>query len=178
MIFLLRITFHLGRAKEVVRGGMGGESLNEGYFCKIPIIKQDTNFITQSLVRQTSNTTIAITMPKNLYAGIFKWFWAVLPGQKQLSLYIFNEQYASKLSALKIVESALNELKMYSCKLKMVYWKLKTFYWKMKMYSWKLKMVVLFSYGKVKDKNVFNKDQISSGEGKRKGQEGGMGENP
>ena len=32
---------------EGVRGGYGEESLNEGYFCKIPIIKQDTNFISQ-----------------------------------------------------------------------------------------------------------------------------------
>ena len=73
---------------------------------------------------------------------------------------------ASKLPAFKIVESThmaqLKKLKMYSWKWKMVYWKLKT-------YSWKLKMVVLFSYGKVKDKDVFNKDQISSGEEKRKG---------
>ena len=28
--------------------GMGEEYLNEGYFCKIPIIKQDTNFISQT----------------------------------------------------------------------------------------------------------------------------------
>ena len=51
-------------------------------------------------------------------------------------------------------------------------------YWKLKMYSWKLKMVILFSYGMVKDKDIFNKDQISSEEGKRKGSEVGMGENP
>ena len=29
-------------------------------------------------------------------------------------------------------------------------------------------LIVYFSYGKVKDKDVFNKDQISYGEGKRK----------
>ena len=35
---------------------MGGEAKNEGYFCNIPIIKRDTNFISQNLlVRQTSN---------------------------------------------------------------------------------------------------------------------------
>ena len=28
--------------------GYGGEFLNEGYFCKIPIIKHDTNFISQT----------------------------------------------------------------------------------------------------------------------------------
>ena len=48
MFFLIRIKYHLGGQKERVRGGMGGESLNEGYFCKIPIIKQDTNFISQT----------------------------------------------------------------------------------------------------------------------------------
>ena len=36
-------------------------------------------------------TTIAISIPKNLYAWTCKWFWAVLPGQKQLSLCIFKE---------------------------------------------------------------------------------------
>ena len=35
--------------KEEIRGGMEGEALNEGYFCKIPIIKQDTNFISQTV---------------------------------------------------------------------------------------------------------------------------------
>ena len=69
---------------------MGGESLYEGYVCKIPITKQDTNFISQTFGQKFLTTTIAIGMPKNLYARIFKWFWAVLPGQKQLSLYIFK----------------------------------------------------------------------------------------
>ena len=35
-----------GEDKGGVRGGMR-EAQNEGYFCKIPIIKQDTNFISQ-----------------------------------------------------------------------------------------------------------------------------------
>ena len=43
--FLIRIKFHLEREKERGKRGYGGESLNEGYFCKIPIVKQDTNFI-------------------------------------------------------------------------------------------------------------------------------------
>ena len=41
----IRIKFHLGRAKGRGRRGNGGEAQNEGYFCKIPIIQQDTNFI-------------------------------------------------------------------------------------------------------------------------------------
>ena len=48
MVFLIRIKFHLGRAKGRGKRGYRGESLNEGYFCKIPIIKQDTNFILQT----------------------------------------------------------------------------------------------------------------------------------
>ena len=44
-------------------------------------------------------------MPKNLYAGIFKWLWAVLPGQKKL--YIFKEKkYDFQIVCFKIVESA------------------------------------------------------------------------
>ena len=35
-------------------GGMGGESQNEGYICEIPIIKHNTNFISQ-IFGQTSN---------------------------------------------------------------------------------------------------------------------------
>ena len=52
-IFWIRIKFHLGRSKGKVRGSIGGEAQNEGYFCEIPIIKQDTNFISQT-VSQTN----------------------------------------------------------------------------------------------------------------------------
>ena len=34
--------------KEGVRGRYVGEALNEGYVCKITIIKQDTNFTSQA----------------------------------------------------------------------------------------------------------------------------------
>ena len=47
-VFLIGIKFHLGRAKGRGKRWYGGESLNEGYFCKIPIIKQNTNFISQT----------------------------------------------------------------------------------------------------------------------------------
>ena len=36
-------------------------------------------------------TSIAISMPKRLQVGIFKWFWAVLPGQKQLCAFFRNK---------------------------------------------------------------------------------------
>ena len=73
-------------------GGMG-RSQNEGYFCKIPIIKQDTNFIylTNFWLDKHLTTTIAIGMPKNLYTVIFKWFWSLLPGQKQLCVFLKNK---------------------------------------------------------------------------------------
>ena len=44
----IKIKFHLGRAKGRIRGVVGEEAQNEGYFCKIPIIKQDTCFISQT----------------------------------------------------------------------------------------------------------------------------------
>ena len=40
--------FRLDRQKKGVQGGYGGEAQNQGYFCKIPIIKQDTNFTSQT----------------------------------------------------------------------------------------------------------------------------------
>ena len=47
--FGIRIKFHLGREKGRGKRGYGGEALNEGYFYKIPIIKQDINFISQTV---------------------------------------------------------------------------------------------------------------------------------
>ena len=41
----IRIKFHLGMTKGK---GYEGEAQNEGYFCKIPIIQQDINFISQT----------------------------------------------------------------------------------------------------------------------------------
>ena len=47
-MFLIRIKFHLGRANKRGKRGYGGEFPNEGYFCKIPTIKQDANFTSQT----------------------------------------------------------------------------------------------------------------------------------
>ena len=47
-VFLIRIKFHLERTKGRGKRGYGEECLNGGYICKIPIIKQDTNFISQT----------------------------------------------------------------------------------------------------------------------------------
>ena len=45
----IRIKFHLGREEGRGKREYGGKAQNEGYFCKIPIIKQDTNFISQTV---------------------------------------------------------------------------------------------------------------------------------
>ena len=39
----------MGRVKGRGKSGVWGEAKNKGYFCKIPIIKQDINFIPQSV---------------------------------------------------------------------------------------------------------------------------------
>ena len=51
-LFGIRIKFHLGRTKGRGKGGIE-RSPKYGFFCKIPIIKQDTNFISQ-IVHQTN----------------------------------------------------------------------------------------------------------------------------
>ena len=55
-----------------VRGGNGGESLNEGYFCKFQLLSKVQTLSHKHLLRQMSNTSIAIGMPQNLHAGIVK----------------------------------------------------------------------------------------------------------
>ena len=64
----------MGRAKgRGKRGVLGGESLNEDYFCKIPIIKQYTKlYLTNFWSDKLLTTTIANSMPTNLQAEIFK----------------------------------------------------------------------------------------------------------
>ena len=84
----IRIKFHWG-AKGRGNREYGGRSSKKGYFCNIPIFKQDTNFISKLLLRQTCNhhhwDQHAQKIP---HAGTFKWFSAVLPGQKQLCVFV------------------------------------------------------------------------------------------
>ena len=42
-------------------------------------------------------TTIVISTSKKLNVQTFKWFWAVLPGQKQLCFYIVKEKYGFQI---------------------------------------------------------------------------------
>ena len=45
MMFFNKDQISFGEVGRKGKRGYGGEALNEGYFYKIPIIKQDTNFI-------------------------------------------------------------------------------------------------------------------------------------
>ena len=90
----IRIKIHLGRPKGRGKRENGGRSPKWGgvfFFCKIPFIKQYTNFISHCSSDKLLTTTIAIDMPENLCAKTLKWFWAVLPGQKQFCVFLRNK---------------------------------------------------------------------------------------
>ena len=78
-------------------------------------------------------------MPKNLHAGIFKWFWAVLSGQNNFVCIFLKNKYGFQIVCFKkIVESAhMPELK----KTKDILLKTKDGLLKTETYSWKLKTV-------------------------------------
>ena len=59
-----------GQGKRKGRG-MGGEA-QKGVSGKIPIIKQDTNYLTNCWSDKLLITTIGIGMPKKYYAGTVK----------------------------------------------------------------------------------------------------------
>ena len=61
----------LGRAKGRGKRGYGGESINEVIFPKFPLLSKIQS-LSQKLLVKILTTTIAINMPNNLYAGIFK----------------------------------------------------------------------------------------------------------
>ena len=101
---------------------MGEKSPNEGYFCKIPIIKKDTNFISQTF-GQTNflPQTLQLAYPKTCGQGFssdFEQFYLV----KSNFVYFIKTNMASKLFALKIVELAhmleFKKLKMFILKTK------------------------------------------------------------
>ena len=68
-------------AKRRGKRGYGGESLNEDYFCKIPIIKVRYKFyLTRFSLDKLLTTTIAIGMPKTYmqrFSSDFEQFFLV-----------------------------------------------------------------------------------------------------
>ena len=83
--------FHLGGQKKGVRGCMGEKPKMRVICAKILLLSKIQIYLTNCCSGNLLITTIAIGMPKNFNAGIFKWFWAVLPGKKT-TLCIFKEQ--------------------------------------------------------------------------------------
>ena len=84
------IKFQLGRAKERAEREVWGEKPKmRVIFAKFPLLSKIQILSHKLLVRETSNHHQWNWHAKNLKAGIFKWFWAVFPGQKQLGFLYF-----------------------------------------------------------------------------------------
>ena len=87
----IRIKFHLGRAKGRVNGGMR-ETPNWVFFLQNSHYKVRYKlYLTNCWSDKLLTTTIVISTSKQLNVQTFKWFWAVLPGQKQLCVF-FKKQ--------------------------------------------------------------------------------------
>ena len=67
----IRIKFHWGGQKERIRGGMGEKPKMSIIFAKFPLLSKIQTLSHKHLVKLLT-ITIAIGMPKNLYAGISK----------------------------------------------------------------------------------------------------------
>ena len=91
----IKIKFHLGRTQGRGKRRYGGEAQNEVcFFLQNSLIKQDARYklhLTNCCLDKLLITTTMISMPKNLNARTLKWFWVVLPGQKQLCVFLRNK---------------------------------------------------------------------------------------
>ena len=58
-----------GRAKGRGKRVYGGEAQNEGYFCKIPIIQQDINFISQTFGQTNFSPPLQSACPQTYMQG-------------------------------------------------------------------------------------------------------------
>ena len=86
--------------KEGVRGSMGEKPKMRVTFAKIPLLSKIQIYLTNCCSGNLLITTIAIGMPKNFNAGIFKWFWEVLPGvflRNKYGFQIWNAMEKNKL---------------------------------------------------------------------------------
>ena len=69
----IRITFHLGKVKARGKKGVWGERTKMMViFARFLLISKIQTLSHKFLVRQTYNHHIAVGMPKNPFAGIFK----------------------------------------------------------------------------------------------------------
>ena len=100
MLFVLfgyRIKHHLGRAKGRGNGGMR-ETPNQGFFLQNSHYKVRYKlYLTNCWSDKLLTTTTVISTSKKLNVQTFKWFWAVLPGQKQLCFCTVKEKYGFQI---------------------------------------------------------------------------------
>ena len=89
--FWIRVKFHLGREKRRGKRGIWERSPKmRVIFAKFPLLSKIQTLSCEHLVRQTSNHHHCNCMAKHLHVRIFKCFQAVLPGQKQLCVFLRN----------------------------------------------------------------------------------------
>ena len=96
----IRIKFHLGKIKEGVRGSMGRSPKWGVFFAKFQLLSKIQTLSQKLFIRQTSNHHHCNQHAQNLHAGTFRWFWAVLPGHKQLCLCILRNKYGFQIQKL------------------------------------------------------------------------------
>ena len=89
-IFGISIIFNLKRAKGMVREGYGGEGKNEVLFfvAKFPLLIKIQTLSHKLLVRQTSNHHHCNQHAQKHKCQDFQSFSAVLPGQKQICVFL------------------------------------------------------------------------------------------
>ena len=94
------IKHHLERAKGRVNGGMR-KTPNQAFFLQNSHYKVRYKlYLTNCWSDKLLTTTIVISTSKKLNVQTFKWFWAVLPGQKQLCFYIVKEKFGFQIEML------------------------------------------------------------------------------
>ena len=85
-ISLLIVLFSYGKVKDIF-----GPRIKYHYKVRYKL------YLTNCWSDKLLTTTIVISMPKNLYARTFKWFQAVLPGQKRFVCIYLRNKYDSKI---------------------------------------------------------------------------------
>ena len=97
----------LGRTKGRGKWGYGEEVQYEFFFCKFPVLSKMQTLSQKLLVRQTSNHHHCDKHCQKSKCKDFKWFWAVLPGQKQLCLFLSNKYGFQMGNVMEMITSVL-----------------------------------------------------------------------
>ena len=101
----IRIKFHLGKTKGRGKRGYGGEpKIRWGFLQNSHYKVRYKLYLTNCWSDKLLTTTIVISTSKQLDVQTFKWFWAVLPGQKQLCVFLRNKYGHQIGNAMEIYE--------------------------------------------------------------------------